>query len=220
MRRPSAGTRGFSLTELVAVVAVIAVTAAILFPVLTRAKAKAKEPPCASNMRQIGLALEMYRGDSDTKYPLFLKDLVAGNAAVKAALVCPSDETGGANVGETARTGSKVSVIYWRPYPEGYREAVADADPNHGVAYCVLHGRRLPSLDGSADPRLDTTGTVVRLKADGSVKNANVGLHCGALSNGSTLQFRTEWSLLTDAACVKGDYCEFAPNACRDPRDR
>ena len=212
--------RGFSLTELVVVVAVIAVTAAILFPVFAKAKAKAKEPPCASNLRQIGLSLEMYRGDSDSKYPLFLKDLVAAVPTVKPNLACPADGTSGANAAETARTGTKVSVYYWSPYPDGLREALTEADPNHGVAFCVLHGQALPSMQGNADARLDTVGTVVRLRADGSVKNANVGMHCGPLSNGTSLQMRTEWSLLTDTACQKHEFCDFAPNACKDWREQ
>lgn len=51
---------GFTLIELLVVISIIAVLAAILFPVFGRAKDKAKQATCLSNMRQIGLAFGMY----------------------------------------------------------------------------------------------------------------------------------------------------------------
>jgi prepilin-type N-terminal cleavage/methylation domain-containing protein/prepilin-type processing-associated H-X9-DG protein len=57
--------KGFTLIELLVVIAIIAILAAILFPVFAKAKAKAKQASCMSNLKQIGLANMMYASDYD-----------------------------------------------------------------------------------------------------------------------------------------------------------
>ena len=64
-RRP-----GFTLIELLVVIAIIAILAAILFPVFARAREKAKQTGCLSNMKQIALAADMYKTDYDSCYPM------------------------------------------------------------------------------------------------------------------------------------------------------
>src|SRR5690349_10744742 len=63
-RRPA-----FTLIELLVVIAVIAVLAAILFPVFSQAREKARQTTCNSNLRQLGMALAMYRADYDERNP-------------------------------------------------------------------------------------------------------------------------------------------------------
>ena len=61
--------QGFTLIELLVVIAIIAILAAILFPVFARARAKARQASCLSNLKQIGLAFHCYAGDYDDLLP-------------------------------------------------------------------------------------------------------------------------------------------------------
>lgn len=76
--------KGFTLVELLVVIAVIALLAAVLLPALIQAKALGKSAGCKSNLRQQGLALQMYVDDYGT-YP--------GNALVYRSDGSPSQHS-------------------------------------------------------------------------------------------------------------------------------
>lgn len=73
-QRSQAGPRrvlveAFTLIELLVVVAIIAVLAALLLPALGRAKGKAHDINCVSNLRQLGLAVSLYADENEGRLP-------------------------------------------------------------------------------------------------------------------------------------------------------
>ena len=60
---------GFTLIELLVVVGIIAILAALLFPVFAQAREKGRQTYCLSNLRQIGTAMMLYTEDHDGFFP-------------------------------------------------------------------------------------------------------------------------------------------------------
>ncbi len=65
-RRPPPG---FTLIELLVVIAIVAILAAILFPAFAKAREKARQITCASNLRQLGIGFLQYAEDNDEILP-------------------------------------------------------------------------------------------------------------------------------------------------------
>jgi prepilin-type N-terminal cleavage/methylation domain-containing protein len=130
---------GFTLLELLIVIAIIALLAALLLPVFQQARKKSYEPVCINNLRQFYVAFSLYREDygETARFQALLLPYIRDTRV----LHCPADtyKRGAGWWGSDKGTKwIETSYIYYRPYTDEYIRVMEQADPNHGIAQCVF----------------------------------------------------------------------------------
>ncbi|OPZ88072.1 MAG: Type II secretion system protein G precursor [bacterium ADurb.Bin429] len=84
--------QGFTLIELLVVIAIIAILASILFPVFAKAREKARQTTCTSQVRQLATAIQMYTQDNGSRYPgIKWNTAIETYAGSQKIFFCPSD---------------------------------------------------------------------------------------------------------------------------------
>ncbi|HMJ88626.1 MAG TPA: prepilin-type N-terminal cleavage/methylation domain-containing protein [Candidatus Acidoferrum sp.] len=76
----SRAAKAFTLIELLVVIAVITILAALLLPMVSKSKERGRSTACLSNLRQIGISLQLYVQDHDNKLPIMYDALISTNA--------------------------------------------------------------------------------------------------------------------------------------------
>lgn len=173
---------GFTLVELLVVIGIVLIVAALIYPVTFAALGKARRTQCVSNMRQLYVASQLYVQDveSPTTVPARIGSM-APYVSDKSVFTCPDEHY-------LVRSSSgwpeeifkpnphwssfRVSYAYVRSYEPAVQDSLwqrIDALPNLGIFSCPWHGTVLdfPRQDPPAfvGPRQD--GPILRICTDG-----------------------------------------------------
>ncbi|MEW6303372.1 MAG: prepilin-type N-terminal cleavage/methylation domain-containing protein [Verrucomicrobiota bacterium] len=174
-------SRAFTLVELLLVISIIALLAALYLPAAARAKAKAARANCVSNLRQLGLGFRMFADDNSGKFPMQIPVRYGGSADyiargeafrhfqaasnylhVTKIIVCPSDRS--------------TTAADWGMLQNSNVSYFVGLDARLGKPHHLLAGdRNIVKKNGGQSPVLSlTTNDVVEWTPDIHIENGNI----------------------------------------------
>lgn len=170
-------SKGFTLVELLTVIAIIGILATLLMSALSTAKKKSRIIGSTSNLRQIAIAFTTYQDDFSRRPRTWDQLLEAGYLGSPKVLKCLEDRKGNwGNLVQPNITGivatNSYSYLYPMPWDDWAWNLIVQSGPHAGLAACQLHGI------GRADPEmpsmLNYEGLVLRAQLDGAVVRREV----------------------------------------------
>jgi prepilin-type N-terminal cleavage/methylation domain-containing protein len=126
---------GFTLIELLVVIAIIAILAALLLPALATAKEKGKRVRCLSNLRQIGIGINIYALDNQDRVVLARNIPGSNPARFVQIAINPPDAAAAKSVGLTVQTNN----VWTCPNRPGF-PTYEDAYPQYNIGYQYFGG--------------------------------------------------------------------------------
>lgn len=174
-----AGKAGFTLIELLTVIVIIVIIAGLVLPAIQKARERARQAKCISNLHQFSVSIQVYRDDNENQLPEWLSSLHAQYVPHTELYFCPSDPSRGAD-------GSKPNGVSDKVIGDQYVETddIGRKPDIRGCSYLYECSDAPCSWDWSG--YLGATAAEVDLDADGTVTWAEAKRH--QLEHGDTTQ--------------------------------